>query len=253
MPTLSDLQTLLPILAPAVLLLARVLGLCATAPGWSTPGLSWPLRVLGAGWMAAAVWPLVGPSMIVPQGNMLGWMVLGELIAGATLGLTAGLIIAGARQAGEVVGMQAGLSPAALFDPEVGDELTPMGHLYGLIAGAVFLSLDGPLALVRGLAESYQTWPPGGLGQAEAVNEAFARVAQALALAVRAASPAALALTLAGIAIGLLGRAAPSLPLVALSMPIRFGVGLVIILASVGTLVATLASAWLSSGLGFVH
>ncbi len=252
MPTLSDLQLWLPTLASALLLIARVLGLCATAPGWSSPGLSWPLRVVGALWMATAVWPLVGPTLIVPHGEMLGWMVLGELIAGATLGLTAGLIIAGARQAGEVVGMQTGLSPAALFDPEIGDELTPMGHLYGLIALAAFLSLDGPLALVRGLADSYQTWPPGGLGSAEAVYEAFSRVAQSLALAVRAASPAALALTLAGIAIGLLGRAAPSLPLVALSMPIRFGVGLVIILASVGTLVATLTSAWMSAGLGFV-
>ncbi len=236
---------------PGLLLFARVAGMCATSPGWSTPGLSWPMRIVGAGWVAFTVWPLVSPSLVVPEGSIVGWAVLGELIAGVTLGLTAGLIIAGARQAGEVVGMQAGLSPAALFDPEVGDELTPMGHLYGLIALAVFLSLDGPLVLVSGLAESYQTWPPGGIGGPEAVAEAFARVGQALTLAVRVAAPAALALTLAGVAIGLLGRAAPSLPLVALSMPIRFIVGLLIILASITTLISTLSSAWMVSGLGF--
>ena len=77
--------------------------------------------------------------------------------------MSAGLIVAGARQAGDLVAAQSGLSTASLFDPETGDDLTALGHLYGLIALVVFLAMDGPLVMVGALVESYRTVPAGGL------------------------------------------------------------------------------------------
>ena len=73
---------------------------------------------------------------------------------------------------------------------------------------------------------------------------AFAQVGRALELALQAAAPPALALILAGIVLGWLSRAAPSLPFVALALPIRSLLGIVLILLSLVTLVATLSSAW---------
>ena len=64
-----------------------------------------------------------------------------EVLVGAGIGWSASLVIAGARQAGEIVGAQAGLSAAALFDPEAGEDLTALGHLYGLVALGVFPNL----------------------------------------------------------------------------------------------------------------
>jgi flagellar biosynthetic protein FliR len=46
------------------------------------------------------------------------------------------------------------------------------------------------------------------------------------------------------VALGLLGRAAPSLQLLALAMPIRAALGLILVLLSLATLAATLAGAW---------
>ncbi len=153
--------------------------------------------------------------------------------------------MAGARQAGEVVGAQAGLSAAALFDPEAGDDLTPLGHLYGLIALAIFLALDGPLVAVRALVESYRVVPAGGaVLSAEAAGLAFGQVGRALELAVRAAAPTAVALALAGVALGLLGRASPSLQLAALALPVRAVLGLAVVGLGMITLAATLAAAW---------
>ena len=60
----------------------------------------------------------------------------------------------------------------------------------------------------------------------------------------RAAAPPALALALAGVALGLLGRAAASLQLVALSLPVRSALGLVLVLLGMVTLAATLSIAW---------
>ncbi|MBV8269124.1 MAG: flagellar biosynthetic protein FliR [Planctomycetaceae bacterium] len=229
-----------------VLVLARVAGLTWTAPALATSGLDWRLRLGLAALLGVILLPVIGPEVAVPAGwPALGRACLAEALIGAGLGWSAALIVAGARQAGEIVGAQAGLSAAALFDPDAGDDLTPLGRLYGWIALASFLALDGPLALVRSLVESYRVLPAGGVVLSEeAARVAFGRVGQALTLAVRAAAPTALALALAGAALGLLGRVAPSLQLVALSLPIRSALGMLLVLFGMITLAATLSAAW---------
>ena len=151
----------------------------------------------------------------------------------------------GARMAGDLIALQAGLSTAALFDPETGAEITALGRLYGWVALAVFLALDGPLVLVGALVESYQAVPAGRLLLSQDTAAlAFAQIGRALEVALRAAAPAALALCLAGIVLSWLSRAASSLPFVALALPIRSALGVVLILLSLGTLFTTLSGAW---------
>lgn len=230
----------------AILVLARTLGLVATAPVLAAPGLEPRFRLLLAIALAAVVAPAVGSGMEVPSGWMaVGVACLGELVIGAAMGWAAGLVVAGARQAGEVVGAQAGLSAAALFDPEAGDGITPLGHLYGLVALGTFLALDGPLMFVKSLMESYEAMPVGGVSMSEETAEmAFGHVGRALALAVRASAPAAIALTLAGVALGLIGRAAPSLPSATMALPARYALGLVFAILGAAALAGTLVAAW---------
>lgn len=227
---------------------ARASGLAWTAPGLATPGLGVRFRLLLGGLLGLTLAPAL-PGGMTAQ-SPVGWPAvgaacLGEVLVGAALGWSAGLVVAGARQAGELVGAQAGFAPAALFDPEAGDEMTALGHLYGLVALGIFLALDGPLALVGALVDSYHVLPAGGGGLTEETAAlAFGRVGQALALSLRAAAPAALALALAGLALGLLGRAAPSLQLLALAMPVRAALGLLLVLLGLAALAATVAEAW---------
>ncbi|MDB5351249.1 MAG: flagellar biosynthesis pathway, component FliR [Planctomycetota bacterium] len=248
---MSDLLSLALSLASShvgvyALVLARVLGMAATAPGWGTPGLGWRIRLGLAAMVTLAVAPAVNLGLTRPlNGWHVAQLVPIELAVGAMLGQAMSLLLAGARQAGELVGMQSGLSAASLFDPEAGDDLNPIGHVYGLVAMGAFLAMDGPLALVGSLVESYRAIPVDGLGLSpETVDLMFARVGWALSLAVRAAAPAALALVLAGVALGLLGRAAPSLQLMSLALPIRVAVGLVLVLLGLASLAGVFASAW---------
>ena len=228
------------------LIFARTLGVCWLAPAFSTPAFGARLRFLLAGWLTAAIAPMVadGPAS---SRDIQGWALalFGEAATGGILGISAALIVAGAKGAGEIVGAQAGLSAAALFDPEAVDGLTPTGHLYGLLALSVFLALDGPLRVVRALIESYEAWPIGGvlLSSETAVN-LFGRVGDTLALALRAAAPTAAALTMAGLVLALMARAAPSLPFSAMSLPIRSALGLFLIALGLVALVATFAAVW---------
>jgi flagellar biosynthesis protein FliR len=235
--------------APALALVAaRTAGVCFTAPVLAAPGLDWRFRIVMALALGAWTAPLAVGAIDVPASGIgLGWLVANEAVVGGLMGLSASLVIAGARQAGELVASQAGLSTSALFDPETGEESTPLGHLYGLIALAAFLAMDGPLVILDALLRSFETVPVGGLALGRESSLAlFAQTGEALKLALRAAAPPAVALATAGIALGWLGRLAPSVPLMALSLPIRAALGVVLVMASLAGLAACLDGAWLA-------
>lgn len=228
------------------LVLARILGLCLTAPALAVPELDWRFRLGLAGILGAVLVPVLAPMIVLPVGLPgIAQAVLLEVLTGGFLGWSAALVVAGARLAGELVSAQAGLATATLFDRETSEEATPLGKLYGWIALVVFLVLDGPLVLVRALVESYDAVPAGRLLISdETASLAFTQVGRALELALQAAAPAALALTLTGIVLSWLSRAAPSLPFVALALPIRSLLGIVLVLLSLATLAVTLSGAW---------
>jgi flagellar biosynthetic protein FliR len=225
---------------------ARVLGLCFTAPVLAIPELDWRFRLVLTILLSVILIPVIEPSIAAPSSfAVAGWGLILEVLTGGILGWSAGLLIAGARLGGEMVAAQAGLSTASLFDPETGEESTVLGRLYGWIALAVFLSLEGPLILVWALVESYRALPAGGLSiSRETAEVLFGQVRMALELSLRVAAPPALALILAGLVMGWLSRTAPSLPFVALALPIRTVVGVLLVVLSLTTLAATLAATW---------
>jgi flagellar biosynthetic protein FliR len=244
--TSSLVDFLIGLASPAAVVLARVFGMANTAPAWGNSNLGWRIRLGLALLLTLSLWPVVSPEIELPAGPIaLGRLCVIELAVGALMGMSMALVIAAARQAGEVVGAQAGFSAACLFDPDAGPDMTPLGHLYGWLALGAFIALDGPLKLVGALIESYRAIPAGGLPLSLETAEAiFGRVAQALSLVLSAAAPAALALVLAGLALGLLTRAAPNLASMTLALPIRSAVGLVLLLVGLATLVATLSATW---------
>jgi flagellar biosynthesis protein FliR len=226
--------------------MARVLGLCLTAPALAIPELDWRFRLGVTAAVGAALVPVIEPRVAAPLNFSSAALLLTvEVLVGAALGWSAALVIAGARQGGELVAAHAGLTTATLLDPETGEEHTSLGRLFGWIALAVFLALNGPLALVRVLAESYEAIPAGRLaGVAEVSALAFAPIGRALELVLKVAAPPALALVIASIVLGLLSRAAPSLPFVALTPPIRIALGIVVVVFGLATLAMTLSNDW---------
>jgi flagellar biosynthesis protein FliR len=228
------------------LVLARISGLCLTAPALAIPELDWRFRLGIIAALGAVLVPVVEPMILpVATGSSPALGVIMEVLTGVVLGWSAALIVAGARLGGEIVCAQSGLSTANLLDPNTGEERTPLGQLYGWIALAVFLAFDGPMALVGAIVGSYQVVPAGRFVISRVTAEmAFAQVGLMFELGLRVAAPPALALALAGIVLAWLSRAAPSLPFALLALPIRSVLGVTFLVLSLAALVATLSSAW---------
>ena len=272
-----ELEFLGPSLGVFAIVLMRVLGLVFTAPQWGLAGVTARTRAILAIAIASAIAPGIAASKFAPvlPAEATAWigLILVELSLGAAMGLSAALVVAGARQAGELVAQHAGLAPASLFDIEPARALgpidleegataglTPLGHLHGMIALAVFLSLDGPLLMVRGLIQSFTSAPPGlGLYASHPsapatqnaelfTRELFARVTTTLAQALRAAAPAGVALMLAGLALAWIARSGAGRPMSGLDWPVRVALGLVVASLSIATLATTLATFWTAWG-----
>lgn len=232
----------------------RSAGLAWTAPGWGMPGISWRVRLGLAAVLSLVVGPSVGfplrPAESLSAGP--GWAVLVgsslvELAIGAALGFSAALVVMAARQAGDLIGAQAGLSVASLLDPEAGEGATPVGHLYALVALALFLVFDGPLALVDALAGSFQAVPPAltwTSPSSELARTVFERIGWALGLAVSAAAPAALAVAMAGLAVGWMARSEGGPLLGGMVWPVRSAVGVVAVWLGLGSLAVAVSGAW---------
>jgi flagellar biosynthetic protein FliR len=101
----------------------------------------------------------------------------------------------------------------------------------------VFLSLDGHLALIQLLAESFRLLPmdAGGLS-VPAIGFLIEWSAQLFVLALKIALPALTALIVVNLSFGVMSRAAPSLNLFAVGFPVAMLSGFVVIFLNMGSL-----------------
>src|SRR4051794_39436094 len=80
------------------LVLARVLGLCLTAPTMGVPGLDWRFRVGIAAMIGVLLTPLVETLVATPSDWAgIAWAAVAEAMTGGVLGWSAAMIVAGAR------------------------------------------------------------------------------------------------------------------------------------------------------------
>jgi flagellar biosynthesis protein FliR len=229
------------------LVFARASGVLWTAPGLAHAGLSARTRLIASLLLTLLALPFAGGPSETVTSDLAGWSAAAskELMVGLFLGLSAGLIIAAARQAGELAATVAGLAPASLFDPELDSELTPLGHVFGWLAMGAFLALGGPILVFKALVESYQAIPLGSLELSRAGAIAiFNRATDALEIALSAAAPIACALVFASIVLAIIIRSAPTPAIWSMSLPIRICLGLVLALAGLAGAYATFVRGW---------
>jgi flagellar biosynthetic protein FliR len=101
----------------------------------------------------------------------------------------------------------------------------------------IFLSLDGHLAMIRFLSDSFRILPivNGGLGQGAILN-LLEWSSQVFIVAVKIALPAVTALLVVNLSFGVTSRAAPTLNLFAVGFPVAMLLGFVVIFLSLGSL-----------------
>jgi flagellar biosynthetic protein FliR len=211
--------------------LVRVLALIATAPALSHRAL--PVRAKVA--MGVAVTLVLAPDVHAPPlGQSLDALFVGTLVrnllVGATLGFAVRILFTGIELAGQMMGLQIGMSFGGFFNPEATDTDNPVANFVSLLVLMLFLSMDGHLMVLYGLRQSFDVFPIAGDGPHAMAFDAIAGLgAQVFSIALSISLPILAVMLLINVVLGVMARVSPQLNLFAVGFPVTLCAGLMVL------------------------
>ena len=192
------------------------------------------VRLLLALAVTAVVAPVLGQMPPIDIFSLEGLTLLcRELMIGVIIGFSVQLVFDAIALGGQVIAMSMGLGFAVFVDRERGVNIPVLGQLFMMLGMLLFLALDGHLAMIRLLVDSFTLLPVGGAGISTlAIGAVLQWVGQMFVFAVKIALPAITALVIVNLSFGVMSRAAPTLNLFAVGFPVAMLLGFVAIFLS---------------------
>jgi flagellar biosynthetic protein FliR len=216
----------------AVLLfpLARVLGLFFSAPIFGNNAIPQRIKFVIGFLVTVAIIPLVPPMPDVPPGSWVGLSILArQVLIGVLLGFSLRIAFSAVDMAGQLIGLQMGLSFAIFYDPLNASQTPVVAEFFGLMALLIFLALDGHLLSLSLLARSFTLLPVSANPLGPNAYSAFlAWGATIFSAGLLLSLPLIAALLIANIAMGVLSRVAPQLNLFAVGFPVTIVSGFLV-------------------------
>lgn len=180
--------------------------------------------------------PVVMVTM--PTGALSGGdfviILLKEVFIGFVMGVIMGIVFFVADCAGAFIDTQRGSNMGQVFDPVAGDQSTSLGSFFTKIVLYLFFVGGGFLAFLGLMYNSYKVWPIFSFfpNIGNPVFPVFVlEIADEIMLkTVLIAAPIAIIMFLVEFGLGMMNRFAPQLNVFSLSMPIKSGVAMFIII-----------------------
>lgn len=211
--------------------LMRVLALFSTAPVFNDKAIGNRVKV----GLAAIIALLIGqnlPNNAIPLISIMGlWVGCQQLLIGAAMGLTIQFLFVAVRYAGEIIGLQMGLSFATFYDPSGGDNMPVISRILNLLAILLFLLFNGHLLMLEVLSESFQLLP---VSAAPLGSDAFNALARTGSLVFQSGIalglPVITLLLTINLTLGLLNRLTPQLSIFVVGFPLTLSMGMLALL-----------------------
>ncbi|OPX56801.1 flagellar biosynthetic protein FliR [Oceanospirillum multiglobuliferum] len=201
--------------------LFRVAGFFMTVPLIGSQILSANIRLLFTVVITLAILPMVPP---VPQIDMISvqafLVIAQQVMIGVAFGFVVQIVYQVFALAGQIFAMQAGLGFASMADPANGVNTTVMAQFLVIGANLLFVTLNGHLALIQIIADSFRLIPIGYTGiDREFFWELVNLGGWMFSAAFLIVLPGIVALLMVQAGLGIVTRAAPQLNIFSLGFP----------------------------------
>jgi flagellar biosynthetic protein FliR len=220
------------------LLFARIGAMIMLLPGFGEPAVPARVRLGFALAMAIGVGPALANSVPEPAATAwgMGFQIGAEALIGVLLGAAARMLVAALATAGQIVGMEIGLSFAQTADPT----MTQSGQLVSVFLGVLGVALIFATGLhhmfLRGVAGSYEVI---SLGAPPPVGDAAQLALEATAASFRVGFQIAIPLIVAGmifrVGLGVLSRLIPQIQVFFVTLPLQIMGGLAVFALGLST------------------
>ncbi len=204
---------LVPHLFAVLLIFCRVGAGLMVLPGVGESYVSPTIRLMLALSFSVMLTPLMQGNMptIPDSPATLFVLMMGEILAGLTVGLLCRFIVSTMHIAGMVISFQTGLSMATQFDMTQATQGSLIGNMLTMNAVMMLFVLDLHLVMLRGLADSYSLFIPGGMPDSGDLAYYFANIVDDIfEMGVKLAAPAIVIAFVTNVAAGVLSRLMPS-------------------------------------------
>jgi flagellar biosynthesis protein FliR len=184
----------------------------------------------------------------------LSLLVIKETGVGVLVGFVTNLVFSAMQLAGQFVGIQTGFSVANVLDPLFSQTVSVVDQLYTLLAGLIFLAMDGHQMLILAIQQTLDIVPIGMLQVTEPmVNLLVGLTGGVLVAGLRIILPVLASLLLADVALGLVSRTVPQMNVFIVGMPLKLFVGFLLIILTLPTVNALAEAMFTSSFIDIQH
>lgn len=228
---LTDTQ-LIAYISSYFLPFVRIAATLTVAPVFSARLVPIKIRLMIALTLTIVIAPLLPPVPLVFPISADGiLLIVQQFVIGMIMGSVLQMVFDAMVVAGQTAAMSMGLGFAFMIDSQRGVSVPVLSQFFLIMTTLVFLAIDGHLAIIQLLADSFVMMPIGDAGILK--DGIWATVmwgSKLFAGAMLVALPAVAALMVVNFSFGVMSRAAPTLNLFAVGFPITLILGFVIIL-----------------------
>ncbi|CAA9521024.1 MAG: Flagellar biosynthesis protein FliR [uncultured Thermoleophilia bacterium] len=241
MEVISQLQgaTLLPFM----LVFARVSGLFALAPIFSSRLIPNRVKLLVALAVSMAAMPLAGGTAVPADVGVLATLVLKEIVIGVAMAFTVSIVFSAISFAGGLIDLTVGFSFANVLDPLQNTQISIIGQFYSLAATAVFLAIGGHVLLLGAFVRSFEILPLDRMPNFPDLTMSVLQAASGLfAIGLQIAAPIIVTLLVTDVAVGFLARVAPSMNIFGIELPAKVAAMFALLLVTAPFLVTAFST-----------
>ncbi|MGE3961787.1 MAG: flagellar biosynthetic protein FliR [Dehalococcoidia bacterium] len=228
-----------------LLVLARLTAAVVSAPLFGARSVPIHTRVGFAIVLSLIVLPLSSrdlegaPTDLFAFASALG----SEVIVGIAIGVGVMLVFQGLEMGAALVSVQMGFGIGQVFDPITGSMSGTIEQFYRVVITLVFFAINGHYLVVMGFLATFEVVPPGEATLAVIAGDRVVPFFGTLLVsAVQIALPVFGALVLADLAMALVNRTVPQMNALVVGFPVKIGVGLIVLGASMPMLVTFLGA-----------
>jgi len=243
-----------------LLVFARMFGMFAVAPFFSSGVIPMRIRAIFSVYVAVAIFPMVANYIGKVPENMFSYAIVigSEAVIGILIGFIVSIIFSSFQLAARFFSFQMALGIAEVVDPFAEVGITMVGQLWTLMGILIFIAIDGPHMLIMATFDSYESIRIFNIMRDS--TTVFVTLVQAFGamffIALKLAFPILMTLLLLTITIGMLAKAAPQMNIFMIGLPLQIAVGFLIMFIVIGDLAFGMQSALtktFSNLLNFIH
>jgi len=215
-----------------VLILTRIGAFFSSSPLFSWKAIPVRTKVIMA-LLVSAFFAAITPCQFTSENMVLievALLIANEFLYGLAMGLVAYCLFAVVRTAGQIIARQMGLMMANVLDPFSGEQSQALGMLLEIVFILLLFSTGSHHLLIQVLGRSFQAFEPGLTPDVGVLVTSVLKASSSLLmLALQMAAPLLAAFLLLMVVLAFMARVAPEANILFLSMPLRVGLGLIML------------------------